>query len=226
VIHQHVTKSFGFLKTTAIGGLIFLLPLIVVGALIGQVVPMVVSVVEVLSVWLPDWLKSAGGIALLVLLAIGLILLLCFAAGLLARRSFVRRLGGFIEKQLTLLFPRYAIIREQMSGKFGGEKTEARFKPVLVRLDDMLRIGFETERAGNGLVAVFLPGSPDPWAGYMVLVTVDRVSPLAIDFADAVQVAEQLGRGSSTILQSVAGNPESTIDGNVASVSVQATHNA
>ncbi len=97
MIHQHVTKSFGFLKTTAIGGLIFLLPLIVVGALIGQVVPLVMSVVKVLGGWLPDWLKSAGGISLLVLLAIGVILLLCFAAGLLARRSFARRLGGFFE---------------------------------------------------------------------------------------------------------------------------------
>lgn len=208
MIHQQVTKSFGFLKTTAIGGLIFLLPLIVVGALIGQVVPLVMSVVKVLGAWLPDWLKSAGGISLLVLLAIGVILLLCFAAGLLARRSFARRLGGFFEKQLTLLFPRYAIIREQMTGKFGGEETEARLKPVLVRFDDMSRFGFETERTGDGLVAVFLPGSPDPWSGYVALVAADRVSALAIGFPDAVQVAEQLGRGSSRLLQTVAGNPE------------------
>lgn len=208
MIHQQVTKSFGFLKTTAIGGLIFLLPLIVVGALIGQVVPLVMSVVEVLGGWLPDWLKSAGGIALLVFLAIGVILLLCFAAGLLARRSYARRLGAFFEKQLTLLFPRYAIIREQMTGTLGGGEGETRLKPVLVRFDDMSRFGFETERTDQGLVAVFLPGSPDPWAGYVVLVTADRVSPLAIGFADAVQVAEQLGRGSSGILQSAGRNPE------------------
>jgi hypothetical protein len=39
-------KHIGFLKTTAIGGLLFLLPLIIVGALIGQVVPIVMTVAE------------------------------------------------------------------------------------------------------------------------------------------------------------------------------------
>lgn len=223
MIHHHVTKSFGFLKTTAIGGLIFLLPLIVVGALIGQVVPLVMSVVKVLGDWLPDWLKSAGGITLLVLLAIGVILLLCFAAGILARRSFARRLGAFFEKQLTLLFPRYAIIREQMTGTLGGGEGESRLKPVLVRFDDRSRFGFESERTDQGLVAIFLPGSPDPWAGHVVLVTADRVSPLVISFPDAVQVAEQLGRGASRILRTADGNSEATTVGQPDSVSVQAT---
>ncbi len=80
-----MNKLVRFLKTTAIGGLLFLLPLIVIGALIGQVVPIVLSIAEVLGEYIP--LKTAGGIGLLILLAVVVVLLLCFAAGLLARWS-------------------------------------------------------------------------------------------------------------------------------------------
>jgi hypothetical protein len=66
----------GFLRTTAIGGLLFLLPLIVLGALIGQVVPIVMTVAETLGGILP--VRTPGGIALLVLLAIAILLPLCF----------------------------------------------------------------------------------------------------------------------------------------------------
>ena len=45
----HVKKSFGFLKTTAIGGLIFLLPLIVIGILVGEIAPIVLAVAKVLA---------------------------------------------------------------------------------------------------------------------------------------------------------------------------------
>ena len=82
---QHVKKSFGFLKTTAIGGLIFLLPLIVIGALVGQIVPIVLSIATFLSDYIP--VKTPAGIAMLIGLALGIVLLLCFAAGLVARWS-------------------------------------------------------------------------------------------------------------------------------------------
>ena len=42
-------SSIHFLRTTAIGGVLFLLPLIVLGALIGQVVPIVMSIAETLG---------------------------------------------------------------------------------------------------------------------------------------------------------------------------------
>ncbi len=93
---QHVKKSFGFLKTTAIGGLIFLLPLIVIGALVGQVVPIVMTVANLLYEYIP--FKTRAGIALLFALSIGIVLLMCFAAGLIARWSIGKKLSRFIEK--------------------------------------------------------------------------------------------------------------------------------
>ncbi len=191
---QHVKKSFGFLKTTAIGGLIFLLPLIVIGALIGQIAPIVMSVATVLSAYLP--VKTPTGISILIGLSIGIVLLMCFAAGLIARWSIGRKLSRLIEKNLILLFPRYAIYREQLKGSIGGDHNKPEMIPVLVRFNDVTRLAFEVERSEGPLVSLYLPTSPDPWSGSVIFMSPDRVEPLNIPFSEALGICERMGRES------------------------------
>ncbi len=201
------TNPLGFLKTTAIGGLLFLLPLIVVSALIAKIVPIVRVIAGSLGEVLPSFIRTAGGIPLLIMLAIAMLLLICFTAGLLARRSFVRSLSEAFEKKLLLLFPRYAILKDLMADRIGGDQAKPRMKPALVRFEDYVRIGFETERNEEAkLVAIYLPGSPDPWAGKVVLVSPDRVELLKADFGAAVATSEQLGRGAIGLLARPSGN--------------------
>ncbi|REJ92539.1 MAG: DUF502 domain-containing protein [Planctomycetota bacterium] len=192
-------KKIGVLKTTALGGVIFLLPLIIIGALLGQIAQVVYAIAGVLGEWLP--IKSAEGVALLLALAILIVLLICFIAGFVARRSFGRRFSGFVEKHLVMFFPRYAIIKEQMTGTIGGDETRPTLKPVSVSFSDCSRIGFQVESAGeNEPVTIYLPGSPDPWIGSVVLVEPHRVRPLPLEFAEASAVFEQLGRGTAAAL--------------------------
>lgn len=191
-------KIARFMRTTAIGGLMFLLPLVVVGAAIGQVAPVVMTIAESIHKLLPGLSKIPGGIALLILLAIVILLLICFVAGILARRSFIHRLSEWFEKKITLLFPRYAILKDQMADSIGSDQTKADMKPVVVRFDDHMQVGFETERNDQvPFVSVYLPGSPDPWAGRVVLVESERIEPLDVHFGVAVGTCEQLGRGSA-----------------------------
>ena len=128
-----------FVRTTAIGGALFLLPLIVVGALIGQAVPVVMTIAEALRKVLPDVFESPGGFTVLIVLAIAILLLVCFAAGILARKSFGRTLSEWFEKKLLLLFPKYAILKDQMADSIGGDQIHARMKPVLVHFDGSTR---------------------------------------------------------------------------------------
>ncbi|WP_339731184.1 DUF502 domain-containing protein [uncultured Gimesia sp.] len=197
---QHVKKSFGFLKTTAIGGLIFLLPLIVIGALVGQVVPIVLTVAEVLSdsEVLSDYISdnTPASIGLLIALSIGIVLLMCFAAGLIARWSIGKKLSRFIEKNLILLFPRFAIYREQLKGSIGGDHNKPEMIPVLVRFDDVTRIAFQAEQTNGPLISIYLPGSPDPWSGCVIFMTPDRVNVLNIPFSEALGICERMGRES------------------------------
>lgn len=194
-------KSIHFVRTTAVGGLLFLLPLIVVGALIGQIVPIVIAIAEMLGDVLPSFLLTPRGVASLVCAAIAILLLLCFLAGVLASWSLSKRLSRWFEKNLLMLFPRYAILKDQMADSIGGEQNKPQLKPVIVQLDDFQRIAFETERDDNRqCVTVYLPGSPDPWAGHVAVMDASRVAPLNQEFRDAVATCEQLGRGSLELL--------------------------
>jgi len=196
-----VKQSLGFLKTTALGGVIFLLPLIVIGTLLGQVVQIILGVANTLSKALP--ISSPGAWSLLVSLAIAVVLVACFAAGLVARWTLGQRLTTWLEKNLTLFFPRYVIVKARMAGSIGGDQAKSELKPVLVRFDEVSRMAFEVERTKAGLVTVYLPGSPDAWAGTVAFIEENRVQPLPAEFSDAVASFERLGYGSAKLITSM-----------------------
>jgi uncharacterized membrane protein len=202
---DRVSHSIGVLKTTAIGGIFFLLPLIVVGALIGQTLQIVWVVAQSVHDYLP--VKSPFGYSLLLAAAVLLLLLLCFAAGVAAKRSLGKQFTESIEKYLLMLFPRYAIFKEQLTGNIGGDVLHNRLKPVMVSMPEGKRLGMEVERSDSAdspekavWVTVFLPGSPDPWSGSVVIVDVNHVQRLEIPFAEAIATAEQLGRGTLRLI--------------------------
>ena len=187
-------RHFGFLKTTAIGGILFLLPLIVIGALIGQAVPIVIAVAEMLGKVIPQ--RTVGGVSLLILLALALVVLLCFAAGVVARLSLGRRFSGWVERNLLLLFPRYAIVRDQMAGTVGDGIVQSSLKPVIIKFDDHQAIAFEADRTSDRVI-IYLPGAPDPWSGQVVSVDAHRVSQADMDFGTAIDLCKRLGRRST-----------------------------
>jgi uncharacterized membrane protein len=202
-----VKQSLGFLRTTALGGVVFLLPLIVIGTLLGQVVQVVLGVANALSKTLP--IDSPRGWTLLVLLAIGVVLASCFLAGFVARWTLGQRLTAWLEKNLTLFFPRYVIVKARMAGSIGGDHAKSELKPVLVRFDNFSRLAFEVERVQAGLVTIYLPGAPDPWAGIVAFVDEDRVQPLPVEFSVALASFERLGHGSAKLITPAAGPEES-----------------
>lgn len=200
-MRNRVTKGFGFLKTTAVGGLIFLLPLAVIGALLGYVYQVVLVVYEPLKAYLP--VSSALGLTILFLIAVSIVLVVCFLCGLAARRAIARKFSQVIEKQLVMVFPKYTIYKDIVAGNIGGGALAPSLKPVTVRLQDMIRVGYEAGRTERGLVIVYLPGSPDPWIGSVALVEPDRVEPLAVDFNETAAICERLGRDSARLLRSI-----------------------
>jgi uncharacterized membrane protein len=198
---ERVTKTFGFLRTTAIGGLLFLLPLAVIGGLLGYVYNVVLGIYNPLKAYLP--VDSATGTAILFLIAVGILVALCFLCGFLAKRAIARKFSELVEKYLVTAFPKYAIYKDILAGNVGGDAVVPSLKPITIRLDDMTRIGYEAGRTEQGLVIVYLPGSPDPWTGFVALVEPDRVQSLALDFGETSAVCERLGRDSAHLLGAV-----------------------
>jgi len=195
-----------FLKMTAIGGVLFLLPIAVVIVLLGYVLKIVMSVHEVLKAWIP--FDSATGIALLFGLAVVLLFVACFVAGLLAHRAIGAHFTRTIESHLMKVYPKYGIYKDLLAGNFGGEENAPTLSPVLVRREGCLYPAFQADRLASGLIVVYFPGSPDTWNGSLALVGPDRVQALDVSFKQLIDIYERLGRESSLHFNAAVGGTE------------------
>ena len=188
---------FGFVKTTIVGGLMLLFPLVVVVLIIGKAFKISMLVAEPLGGLIP--IERVGGVALANILAVLVILVLCYLAGLVARLSHIRRKVAGIDGLLIAVVPGYAMAKTLVSGVIKAEDEVGKMTPVLVSLDDYKQIAFEVERTPGGYVVVFLPGAPNPWSGSVIYVSEDRVESLDMAPQDAIKNIRVLGRGSAKI---------------------------
>ena len=186
-----------FLKTTVIGGIVFLVPLIIAVAIIGKAFEIMKRVADPLSSLAP--VDSVGDVAIVNLIAFMLIVLICFLAGLAARTESAGKLVRSLESHILSHIPVYAFVKG-MTESLAGTEDGKGMKPVLVRLDDYSQVAFEIERVEGGNAVVYLPGAPNPWSGSVCVMTEDRVQPIDATVMSAVQNIRHLGRGSGELL--------------------------
>ncbi|KAA9131936.1 DUF502 domain-containing protein [Marinihelvus fidelis] len=184
-----------FLLTTLIGGAVFLVPVGVITWVGYQAVLVMMMVAKPLAAWLP--VDTVGGIALANLIALVVVILLCFVAGLVARHTIAGRLMKKLDG-LLINVPGYSIIR---GIKSGFDETEANsVQPVLVRFDDSERVGLEMQRLEDGRVITYIPSCPSAWSGVTHLVEPSRVTALDISVRQVMELVEQYGFGANTAL--------------------------
>jgi uncharacterized membrane protein len=186
-----------FIRTTLIGGILFLIPLVVVVAIIGKAFQILKIVATPLDKLIP--IESVAGFALVEILTATIMLLLCLTAGLIARSPWGRNVYQKIDTILLQLIPGYSWVKG-VTSDISGQEAEDIFKPVLVQFDDQYQLGFEADRTADGLVAVYLPGAPDARSGAVSYVTADRIRPIDAGFKAIGKTCQKLGRGSAEIL--------------------------
>lgn len=183
-----------FFKTTILGGVVFLVPVVILVAVLGKAYQIMMLVAQPMSKWIP--LDAVGGIALANILALAAIVLSCFLVGLLAGGRLAKGVYRALDSRMTSI-PGYAFVKGITEGISRGAEAASSFKPVLSRFDDNAQISFEIERTPDGQVVVYLPGAPNPWSGSVVLLDPARVRKLDLSVADAVRCIQSLGRGSA-----------------------------
>jgi uncharacterized membrane protein len=187
-------KRLGFIKTTVVGGFVFLIPAAIVVVVLGKVIGALKTLAKALA---PVFgIESFVGGLVLNLLALAVIVLLCFVAGLLARRASAKHMRAKLDSTLLNSFPGYAFVKGFADNLRHTEELAGSFVPVAVQFDDYVQLAFETHRADDGKVSVYLPGAPNPWSGTVVYVSSERVRPLAITLTDAIRNIRTLGKGS------------------------------
>ena len=190
-------NSIELIKTTIIGGIVFLVPLVIVTVIIGKALQLMMVIARPVDQLIP--IKSIAGVALVNILAIVAILVLCFLAGLVARSAFASKMGNSISAILLNTIPGYGFVKGFTDTMASSSKAAEGFTPVLVNFDDNAQIGFEVERLNGGLVVVYLPGAPNPWSGTVAYFKEERIRPLDITVASAIKSIQKLGHGSGAL---------------------------
>jgi uncharacterized membrane protein len=189
---------FQFVRTTALGGILFLIPAFVFIVIIRKSLEFTNKLATPLAKLLP--VDSTGDLLITHLLAIVILILICFLAGIAAKTPYARKLVKYLEANFLEKIPAYALVKAKAETMFSREDSAESMKPVMVRFDDAWQIAFEIDRIEDDKVVLFLPGSPDPWSGAVSIVASERVTPLDITSRSVTDLMKQLGKGANEAL--------------------------
>jgi len=203
------TGGVHFVKATLIGGLLFLVPVVLLAMILARAVEAMRAVAEPVARLLP--VDSVLGVALADLVAVLVIVLVCFVAGLAAERALFRQAVQSLESTLLMKLPGYVLLKGMLSG-LEADDTH-RLYPVLVTFDDGARLGLEIERMQDGRVVVMTPTSPNPWSGEVHMMDADRIRRLDIPMRDYVENIRTFGRGTGTLVLGSRERPEPSSTG-------------
>ena len=186
-------------KTTILNGMLLLAPLAVLIVILEKAFGFARLIAKPMERFYP--MDRLVGVLLADLVAATLLIALCYAIGVGAKRGVF---GGNLKRLDTFFFdiiPGYAVVKGVITGVTNAGDQTSSLTPVLVRFDDYEQIAFEIERSDD-LVVVFLPGSPSAWSGSSITVSADRVSRLNIPFKEATGLIRTMGRGTLTQIRS------------------------
>ena len=128
-------------------------------------------------------------------MAIALIVILCFLSGLFARTRLAQGIVAELESSVLSKVPAYEYLKQAGASVMGlGEMAD--HPVVLARLGGAWRIGVQTDVVGGGLVAVFVPNSPNPMSGSVFLVAADSIRPAGVPLGAAIACLRRCGAGS------------------------------
>jgi len=192
-------KIKSFLKTTMLGGVLVVLPLVILILVFKSLYEFIADKLKPITYILLETAKLQEFVASM--LAIILILLFFFVVGLLVKT----RLGRFsIEKLEIKIFtklPLYKFIKETILQLVGNEKNV--FKNVaLVKLfgNETRVTAFITDEHDDGSFTVFVPSGPAPTAGFIYHLTRNNVQIINYPIDKAMRTIFSVGAGSNELL--------------------------
>ncbi len=194
-------RTFRFLKTTAIGGLLVIVPVAVVLFVLGQLLFALYSAgIAVLETGLIRGVEAED--ALLVLaLALASLVGLCFVTGLAVQTRVGAALRGWFGRNVASRIPMYKAITS-LTERFAGVDGDD-FVPVEVDLYQSAArtLGFLVEKLPDGRCTVFLPSAPVATVGNIVIVPEESVTRIDATVSQAVSALTQWGVESTLLYE-------------------------
>jgi uncharacterized membrane protein len=192
-------SSKEFLKTTALGGFLVLLPLLLLYLVLGEILQAVIA----LATPIADLLVPSGLLETInfpAVLAVLLILLASFVLGLLARARLTKRLGRAFEERILGALPLYRVLKN-LATQITNVDTGSSFLPALIGTEAQGQsLAFLIEDHGDGRATVLLPLAPTPMVGTLRIVLRDEVRLINVPLGDFTRVISHWGVGTRELL--------------------------
>ena len=189
-----------FLGNVLVGGVLIVLPIYLAVLVLLKGMQSVVGLVRPLAALLPESWPAEN------LLALALVLVVCFFVGIGVRTRWGRRLRERMEKSLFERLPGYGLLRS-LTQRLAGDSEESAWEPALVELEDALVPAFIIEELDDGRFTVFVPSVPTPFAGAVYVLSRERVHVVDVPFTQAVRSVSRWGSGSREMVAAMRKGP-------------------
>lgn len=192
-----MNKLTEFVKTAAAGGLLVLLPVLLLCLLLAEVLQLIVALASPIAAILNE-----GGLekaANPVLVALVLIAGASFAIGLVMKSRAGRRFGRWIEGVILERLPVYTALKRLIRSFVGAEAGET-FMPAMLEIDSGIQeIVYLVEENEDGLAAVLVPHAPTGFSGPVKIVDRKRLTLLETNIGDLSRALSHWGVGTAAL---------------------------
>jgi uncharacterized membrane protein len=187
-----------FVKTTFLGGLVVVLPLLLLWLGIAEVFGLLVELSTPLALLLPaGWVERVNAP---VLIAVGSLVLASFLLGLSLRSRWMVRLGRGIERGVLERMPMYRMVKRLSTSLL--DRQARTFAPALMLAEDgSAEVAYLIEELDDGYVTLLLPWAPAAFAGSVRLVRREKVRRLDCTLDDFSRCLAHLGLGLRELVE-------------------------
>jgi len=191
-----------FVKTTLVGGLLFLVPVVLLLVIVEKALAVVAKLIRPLAGHFPD--TPVLGLTAVTLAASFALLVVSFVAGLVATTQAGRSAVAWIERVFLSRMPGYLMFRsavgdmsENLETLYGRQDHQA----VLVPTGESWQLGFVVDDSAPKFVSVFIPGAPSALSGNVCFIERERLRPSGLSIHEAGGILKRIGIGSAERLK-------------------------
>jgi len=185
------------LKKIFAGIIFFLLPVVLLLFIFKKAITIVQGLILPIKSHLPT--ETILGIGVLTLISVLIILLICYLAGMLAESRYVKSFIAFLEDNLFVFIPGYAMMKSSASEAIGN--TDDEWIAVAISDNDDWKLGIAVDWQPDGYCIIFFPEPPDAKSGEMKLIHESKLKKLDIPVSKLINIVRKYGQGASILVK-------------------------
>ena len=185
-----IQQTGGFIRNTFINGIIFLIPLVALGWVFSGAIGAIVAVVG--STQNNPWVKSHGGLLLLLPIVVLLLVAFIFALGILVHVTLLSRAKNWLEQQVLDVVPGYNFLKTMMEEKLHVKGNNG--MPVLVQWPASQQLGILIEEK-DGRAVIFFPNGTIIGGGDIHVVDATQITRLSFPLTELDNILIRSGGG-------------------------------